>query len=363
MPGKKRGGGDADIRAVAARAGVATSSVSRFLNGKKRLGADTERRIREAADLLGYAPNRLARSLRVKSTQTLALLIPDIAKPHIAGLVKGVEEVVQAAGFALMLFSTRDDPEFELSHLRTLQALRCDGVVLVPAPRAGKAADPWRGVESLRLPLVCVDRAVAFPVDTVITDGVTGAYEAVSHLLKLGHRRVGLLSVDVSNENDRRIGYARALAEAGVARRPEFDLRARDTAEDGFSAATKLLAMSEPPSALFVSSTALTMGAMAAIRARAGLRCPRDISVIGWDSHQWPGAFEPGLSMVHEPVYLAGQRAAALLLDRIAGRKVGPPERILLPTNLELRDSCARVGVPAGLPTERRARPRPRDRS
>jgi LacI family transcriptional regulator len=330
-----------DIRAVAKRAGVSISTISRFLNGKKRVSSDTEQRILSAVTTLGYAPNRVARSLRQGRTMTLGILVPDNSNPFFAGLVKGAQDAARAAGFALVLFDTNEDRAQERAHLEALQALRCDGALLIAAPAGDDEGERWRGLDRFPLPLVAVDRQVPFAVDTVVIDNANGGYEAVRQLVKLGHQRIGLLTVeyDVSTHRDRRSGYVRALAEAGIERRRDHEVRVPLTVNDGFAGASRLLELADAPTAIFVTSNALTIGAVAAIHAR-GLRCPQDVSVIGYDSYDWQEVFQPRLSTVKQPSYLMGQRAAELLLERIAGRKKGPPEKVVLRSSLILRESC-----------------------
>jgi LacI family transcriptional regulator len=333
--------GPADIRAVARRARVSASTVSRFLNGKKRVAAATERRILSSVAALGYAPNRVARSLRLSRTSTLGMLIPDNANPFFSGLVRGAEDAARAAGFALMLFNTGEDRDQERAHLETLQALRCDGVLLIAAPEGPDEAARWAVLRRLAVPVVAVDRAVPLPVDTVVADNAGGGAQAARHLLGLGHRRMGLVSVDydVATHRQRRAGFVRALAAAGVARRPEHELRVPLTVEDGRAAAERLLAAPSPPTALFVTSNALSIGAIAGVQAR-GLRCPEDLAVIGYDSYDWQEVFRPRLTTVEQPAYSMGQRAAALLAGRITGSVSGPPVKVVLDTKLVVRESA-----------------------
>lgn len=330
-----------DIRTVARRAAVSISTVSRFLNGKKRVSSQTEQRILAAVKAVGYAPNRVARSLRLSRTNTMGLLIPDASNPFFSGLVKGAEDAARAAGLALILFDTNEDRAQEQAHLGTLVSLRCDGVLLIAAPTGPDEPERWRNFDRFPLPVVVVDRAVPLPTDTVVADNASGGYEATSHLVGLGHRRIGIIGpdYDVASQRDRRAGYMRALAEAHVAHEPGYDVRVPLTVDGGFSGASKLLDLPEPPTAFFATSNALAIGAVAALKAR-GLRCPGDVSVIGYDSYEWQEVFQPRLSTVKQPSYLMGQRATELLIERITGKKKGPAEKVVLRSSLVLRDSC-----------------------
>ncbi len=320
---------------------MSVSSVSRFLNGKKRLSAATEQRILAAVARQGYAPNRVAQSLRLKRTMTLGLLIPDSSNPYFSGLVKGAEDAARAAGFAVVLFNSNEDPEREKQNFDTLRALRCDGALVIAAPEtpAAPSVRPW--LAACPVPLVCIDREIPLDLDTVVADNTGGGYQATRQLLQLGHRQIGLISVDyeVSSHRGRCEGYARALAEARIRRRNEYEIRVPLSLQDGFSAATRMLALPEAPTAIFATSNALAIGTVAALKAQ-GLRCPEDVSVIGYDNYDWQDVFSPRLSTVQQPSYLVGKRAAELLVERVSERGPSAAQNIVLPTSLVLRDSC-----------------------
>jgi LacI family transcriptional regulator len=333
-----------DIRSVAARAGVSTSTVSRCLTGKRKLAADVEQRILEAVRELGYAPNRIARSLRVKRTNSFGMVIPDNSNPYFSDVVKGAEDAARAAGFVLLMFNSGEDRDRELDHLSTMQAFRCDGALLITAP---EHPDPHQEqVRRTRLqryafPIVYLGRDPGFETDLVLADSFSASREAVSHLVQQGHRRVAVISVgpQTSSQRDRVAGYRQALGEAGIQPPEAYVQSVPLTVDNGFEAATRLLALPEPPTAIFATSNALTIGTVAAIEAR-GLRCPDDVSVVGYDSYPWQDVFHPRLSTVKQPAYQIGHRAAQLLIQRLNGERT-EPERITLRSTLVTRESSA----------------------
>jgi LacI family transcriptional regulator len=255
--------------------------------------------------------------------------------------VRGAEDACRNAGFALVLSSSGEDRAREAAHLQTLQDLRCDGALIIVTPEGPQEAERRERLERFPLPAVYLDRLPGIPADTVVADNFNGGHEATRYLIRLGHRRIALVTVDyeVSSHRDRRSGYLAALKEAGLGRRPELEAHVPLTVQDGFSAASALLALPERPTAFFVTSSALTIGTVSAIQAR-GLRCPQDASVIGYDSYEWQEVFAPRLSTIKQPAYLIGQRAAELLLDRVSGKKTGAREKLVLRTTLLVRDSC-----------------------
>jgi LacI family transcriptional regulator len=334
----------ADIRTVAEKAGVSISTVSRFLNNKV-VSPQAEERIREAVRELSYIPNRIARSLKLKRTMTLGMAIPDITNTFFPEIVKGVEDAARAAGFHLVLTNTGEDPGSEWERMATLETLRCDGCLLILAPDGPHESERRQRLQDFRLPLVYIDRVPGFDADMVISDNVQGAERAVNHLINLGHRRIGLLgtTLEVSTHRDRVQGYRQAMHGGGLEPLPGYEMRVEPTLADGFSATGRMLDLSPRPTALFVTSNRLTIGAMAAIHDR-GLRCPEDVSVIGYDDYEWEEAFRPRLTAVAQPSYLLGQRGAELLISRILGNKGGPFEQVVVPSRLVVRESCGVLG-------------------
>jgi LacI family transcriptional regulator len=331
----------ADIRSVAERAGVSISTVSRFLNSKV-VSPQAEERIREAVRELAYIPNRIARSLKLKRTMTLGMAIPDITNTFYPEIVKGVEDAARAAGFHLVLTNTGEDQVSEAERLSTLETLRCDGCLLILAPDGPREDERRERLEQYRLPFVFIDRAPGFEADMVVSDNVEGASLAVNHLIGLGHTRIGLLgtTLDVSTHRERFEGYRRAMRAAGL--EPQ-EMKVEATLAEGFSATVRMLDLEPRPTALFITSNRLTIGAMAAIHDR-GLRCPQDVSVIGYDDYEWEEAFRPRLTAVAQPSYLLGQKATELLIGRILGNRTGGPERIVVPSRLVVRESCGVLG-------------------
>jgi LacI family transcriptional regulator len=334
----------ADIRTVAQKAGVSISTVSRYLNSKV-VSPEAEQKIRAAIRELAYTPNRIARSLKLKRTTTLGMVIPDITNTFFPEIVKGVEDAARAAGFHLVLTSSGEDQLSEQDRMNTLETLRCDGVLMILAPEGPTEAERRQRLLDYRLPTVYVDRSPPFVADMVISDNLFSAGEAVRHLRRLGHSNIAMLhtTLEVSSHRDRAEGYRRAMREAGLTPPPGYEVRVPGTMADGFAATLRLLDLNPRPSAIFVTANRLTVGAMAAILDR-GLRCPGDISVIGFDDYEWEEAFRPRLTTVAQPSYLMGQRGAELLIARVLGQKTGAPEQVELRSRLVVRESCGIYG-------------------
>lgn len=222
------------MQAVATRAGVSTATVSRYINNKA-VSSDAEQRVLAAIRDLSYSPNRLARSLRLKKTMMLGMIIPDITNPFFPEVVKGVEDTARAAGFTLMLFNAGEDEDRQWECLQALHGQRCDGALLIMAPKGRHHAERRQQLQHFSLPVVYVDRAPDFPADTVMVDNLRSAQDAVRHLVRLGHTRIAAITVDfdVSVHRDRILGYRHVLAEASLPAREGYEVQAAPTVADG----------------------------------------------------------------------------------------------------------------------------------
>jgi LacI family transcriptional regulator len=302
---------------VARRARVSISTVSRTINNTGKISAETQEHVRRVMRELGYKPNRVARRLRAGGKcHLLGLIIPNIQNPFFADLARGVEDVAYRNNFAVLLCNYDEDPEKERFYLDVMEQESVDGVILPPIHENDPAV--LRMARS-GLPMVCVDRALAdATIDKVEIDNQRGAFEAVTHLIGSGHRRIGLISgpADSSTGRERLIGYRAALAQAGVEVTEELIRYGDYKQESGRRLADDLLTLPTPPTALFVSNNLMTIGTLEAIFARQ-LRIPDDIALIGFDDLPLAAVFNPPLTVVRQPAYEVGRAAAELLLKRL----------------------------------------------
>lgn len=333
------------ITDVAQRAGVSAMTVSRVLNQSGYASEETRARVLAAAAELGYMPDALARSLRVKRTQTLALILTDITNPFFTTVARGVEDAASAAGYAVIFCNTDESEEEEARYTQMLLERQVDGVLLVPATSISRSIEAARRRGK---PVVVLDRRVTgAAVDTVRCDSEGGAYQATAHLLQLGHRQIAVLagSPDVSVVAERVAGARRACAEAGLALTESHILHGRPAVESGAEMARRALALDPRPTALLATNNFIAVGAFEALRA-AGLRVPDDVSLAGFDDLPPALVIDPFLTVVSQPAYEMGRRGAELLLARLRGEGPAEPQHIVLPTELVARRSTA--APPAG---------------
>lgn len=337
----------AQIRDVAAKAGVSPSTVSRALTHPDMVAAGTRARVEATAREMGYQPNLLARNLRRGGSQTIGLIVTDILNAFHATVAKGVQDAAFRHGFNVFLCNTDEDPAKERAYLNALAAYQLQGLVIVPTR---KTRANLRSVTAF--PIVEVDRTVKLPgVRTVASQNREGAREAVAYLIGLGHRRIGLITGKpmITTATERLAGYRDALLAAGLTLDPRLIASGNHREAGGNAAMRALMALPDDlrPSALLVGNNEMTAGAILATR-ELGLSIPRDISIIGFDDSRWARLMVPALTVVEQSTYELGYTACELLLQVIENRdQIGRPAarpqlEVRLPTRLIVRESCAR---------------------
>lgn len=340
----------AKLEDVARLAEVSIATVSRVINEPELVREETREKVQRAIRTLRYQPSRVARRLRVESgaANLIGLIIPDIQNPFFADVARGVEDVAQQHGYTVFLGNSDEDAHKERRYLDVMRAESVDGIIVPPISENDQAMAELAGTG---LPIVCVDRRLArVRVDTVIVDNVRGAQEAVDHLVRLGHRRIGFIEgrPELSTSKERLRGYEQALEEHGIAPDASLIRQGDSRQESGRALTLELLALPERPTALLVGNNLMTLGALETLHSQ-GVRIPDDLALVSYDDMPWALAFNPPLTAVRQPGYDVGRRAMELLLQRIKEPKRSTTLLMLQP-ELVVRRSCG-----AGLPANRRA--------
>lgn len=292
---------------------------------------------------LDYRPSRVARSLRVQRSSIIGLIISDIQNPFFTSVVRAVEDVAQQRGYSVILCNSDEDVEKELTYIELMLAEQVSGMIV--SPTASSNAVYRRLVES-HIPVVAIDRRVeGVPMDMVVGDNVKAACAVVSHLIENGYRRIGAVlgTPDASTGAERYQGYVEALTAHELPSLPELVRSGPPRSQNGYELTLALLAQTPPPDAIFTGNNLLTIGALRAIYER-GLRIPDDIAVAGFDEMDWMFLVKPALTVVMQPTYEMGQRAAELLLERIADPE-RPPQAVVLQPTIKVRESSRRIVV------------------
>jgi LacI family transcriptional regulator len=302
---------------VAARAGVSVATVSRALSGDpKQVSAPVLARIIDAAEALDYIPNNLARNMRSGMARILGLVISDIGNPFFTAVARGAEDVAQKNGYSLVLSNTDENPQREAASLSVMAAERAAGVIVATTNENGTAL---RHFQDMGLVVVAIDRHIAgLHTDSVVVDNESAAHEAVTHLLRLGHKRIAFVGgpTDADTARDRLRGYERALREARVPIVPELVCRGDFREASGLSMTRALLDLQDPPTAIFAVNNLTTIGVLGALRER-GIELPAGMSVVGFDDIPTAELLDPPLTVVQQPTYRVGARAADLLIRRL----------------------------------------------
>ena len=328
------------MKQIAERAQVSLGTVSHVINHTAPVRERLRLRVLEAIRSLGYQPSQLARGLRRNSTNMLGMVIPDITNPFFPGVVRGVEDFAFKASFRVVLCNTDNDPAKEKAYLDELRSYRPAGLLVIPAAESNLSAE--LGATPTGVPVVCIDRRPAdWKGDAVMVANEDGAFHATEYLLQMGHTQLAAIAgpSHLTNAAERLAGFRKALAKHGVRIAPEYIQETKFDRDSGYRSGVRLLSMLPRPTAIFASNDLMALGALLAAR-ELGLRCPADISIIGFDNLELGMFTDPALSSVHQSGYQMGARAARLLLDRIKGKK-GRAQQIVLPTELKIRNSVA----------------------
>ncbi|WP_144671589.1 LacI family DNA-binding transcriptional regulator [Arthrobacter sp. U41] len=354
------------ITDVAAAAGVGRATVARTLGNYGSVSDATRAKVMLAAERLGYKPNALARSMTTGITKTLGIVVADVANPFFTGVLKGISETAKLAGYDAIILSTDEKLQLEQDAVGVLLAKQVDGLIVASA--AGRHDDILHltGAMERGIPVVLIDRLVdSLDTDSVVIDNREAARSAVDSLIQNGHRRIAfawgpvtlspatdleqmhrILDDTLWSDGERLRGYLDALNDAGIPFDTALVTHVLKNEGQATRAISGMLALADPPTAIFTTETEATIGALHALQAR-NLRLLKDVSLIGFDDSPWAAVMEPPLTMIRQPVRELGAVATQQLIARING-DVSAPSRHVLPSTLIARSSDG--PVPSAVP-------------
>ena len=330
----------ATLNDIAKNVGVTSMTVSRVINENGYVSDETRGKVLQAAKEMNYRRNGLARNLKRQFTETVGLVLGDISNPYSTELARSVRETLLNSGFNLFICISEHSAKEDIVAFESLANHSVDGIIV--ATRANEGGDKYlRGIVGSNIPVVVIGRDFQDEdVDFVSPDNLKGGFEATRHLIDLGHERIGFIGANLkSGSNLKRLqGYLNALEHHKI----KIDERlitgrtgdvsgvpGYSTEEIGFEGMKRLLALPNPPTAIFARNDFTAIGAMSAIN-EAGLKIPEDIAIIGFDDIPLAARLSPPLTTVRQPMKLEGQLAAELLLERIKSDvKIARREHIL----------------------------------
>ena len=345
-----RGGSGTTIYDLARATGFSASTVSRALSGSGQISPDTVRRIREAAGTMGYRPNHLARSLTVRRSDSIGLMLPDIANPFFPALVREIQLLAHQHGRTLLLCNTGGSPEVELEYLEILASRRIEGVLTMGL---GISTDLVRQYLQGGMRFVALDRPSAAPeILSVQADHRQGGLLATLHLTSMGHRRIGYVSgpLNLSVARERLEGHREALRQSGLAPDPRWEVAGDFSEASGYDGAKKLLGRALGLTALAGANDLMALGAIAALRER-GLEVPADVSVVGFDDIELGRYAVPTLTTVRQPLAALARAAVELLIGSL-GADGAVPQPGLMPVEMVVRGSTGPPPRPNSQPRD-----------
>ena len=328
---------------IAQRLNLSPSTVSRGLRNDERINSRTKELIAATAADLNYRPNRVAAGLRGGSTRTVGLIVPRINRDFFANAISGIEQVARSRGYQLIITQSSETLAAERVNVAALTAARVDGI-LASCTLETDQMDHFAELQQRQFPLVFFDRVPeSFTAHRVIIDDEDLSYRAVRHLLDQGARRIAHLGGpdSVNIYAGRYGGYARALTEAGLPLLPEYIDRDCLNELKGYPAAARLLALPQPPDAIFTASDWTGLGISLYCKEH-GVRIPDDLALVAFSNEPFTRIIEPAISSVEQFSERMGARAAELLFRQIDTKELLPPERIVLPGELQVRASSRR---------------------
>lgn len=338
---------------VARRAGVSTATVSHVVNGTRMVAPETRRVVEEAIEALRYRPSAVARGLQSNITQTVGVLVADISSYFFAQIVRELEAVFEPEHYNLLLCNTDEQPEREKRYLEMLHSKRVDGIIMVPT---GVDQPILRTLIDSKVPIVAMHRKLREPaLSAVLSDDEDSAYTATDYLVKLGHRRIGVLARahNLSPVIQRTHGYMRALRANWIPIDQRLIEVGHQSTEQATRAAKRLFAMNPPITAVIAMSLTSSLGLLKAMR-ELGVSYPDQVSVIGIGDAPWMEVLSAPLTVMAAPVDEMCNAAGRLILDALAqGRKkrgadygdsvIQPVQDVLVKSKLIVRESCKEI--------------------
>ncbi|MEE9430260.1 MAG: LacI family DNA-binding transcriptional regulator [Melioribacteraceae bacterium] len=332
------------LKDVAAHVGVHPSTVSRVLHGKENLkiSEKTTKKILKAVKELNYIPDFTARTLRMKKSFTIGLIVPDILNPYFARIARQIEQLGFEKKYTVIVCNTDEDQDKEILYLNQLTSRGVDGIIIAPVQETKEHIE---NLIEKKTPLVLIDRIFDnLNVNAVISNDSDSVFKAMSHFVKLGHENIAFLKgqENIYTIKDRLKSFNKALTKYKLKKNKDFVVGNGFEFEDGYEATLKLLSLEKTPSAILSAGGDLvTLGAIKAI-VEKGLSIPKDISLIAFFDSYYPPFLATPLTTISHYRKQIGENAFKLLLEQIESKKPEKPKTVCIDTRFEIRDSTAK---------------------
>lgn len=341
------------ISDIAEMAHVSKSTVSHVINGTKNVSADTKKKVKKIIDRTGYTPNLVAKALKKSETKTIGLIVSDITNQFFIDVIQAINEEALKDGYMLILGDSDDDPKQELELIRSFKERCVDGLIFSPTTHSEKYAAPY--LDSVSLPVVCIDRTLDARRDWVGTENRNAAKMLTRHLIELGHKRIAFISGlrGINTTEERIEGYKCALQESGITFDPRLLILGESRivpskirSKERFKT---IWDTDDFPTAIVASNNLMVLGIMRTLQ-ELSIRVPEDMALAAFDDFEWADLFQPRITTIVQPCRDIGIKAVKLLLERIKN-PTAAAQRVEYYPRLEVRESC---GVMLGNKSKRR---------
>lgn len=324
------------IKDLARKLGVSPSTISRALHDHPDISDETKKRVVEAASKYHYQPNQIAKSLQMKRTNTIGVLVPEIRHHFFATVISGIEDVAYEAGYTIMVCQSNESLSREILNTQAMVANRVAGLLVAISTETAKY-DHLSGVMKQGIPLVQFDRvAEGLNTGKVVIDDHKAAYGATTHLIERGYKRIGHLSgsQSIALNRHRYAGFLRAMEDHGLSVDPKDIVYYGYREKDGRMGAEEFMRRGKLPEAILAINDPVAVGAYVRFK-EAGLRIPEDVALVGFSDTPAARLLDPPLTTVYQPAYEMGRAAFGLLMDELAADPAKfEPRTVVLPTEL-----------------------------
>jgi LacI family transcriptional regulator len=333
-----------NIYEIAKQAGVSHMTVSRVFNNPDLVGKKTRERIMSIVNELGYRPSQVARSMRTKRTNYLGLVLPDIINPFFPEIVRGVDDYARKNRYNVILVNTDNDYEVQTSSVEMFINRGADGIILGGIAGGKKDTEFLNKIIDRSIPVVLIDRFIpGVNASHVVTDNFKAAYDATEHLIKLGHKKIGVISSPqkIKIYQDRLKGYKKALEDNNIEFKQNYVFEGEENIESGYKASSELLKKIYGFTAIFAMCDFMAFGVYKYCK-KNNIKIPDDLSVISIDDINTSALLTPPLTTMAQQKYEMGYNAAKILIDSINKDEM-PDRQLILESKLVERESCKRV--------------------
>ena len=327
----------AKLSDVAKLANVSTATVSRVLTNAENVTEKTRRKVLDAIEELNYHPNILGRQLRKMATNTILVVVPDITNPFFSKVLRGIEMLAMQNGYQVLLADTQNYIISETEYLNFLHYKQVEGIILLTTKSNQQLVKQLS--EDSPVVLACEYMEEA-QIPTVSIDNISSARKITQHLIRLGHSRIAHICgpMDIILSRDRLKGYQQAIGQNHLELDPILIQEGDFSYESGYNLMNKLLALENPPTAVFAANDLMAIGAIKSIKSHQ-LSVPQDIAVVGFDDIQMASIMEPAITTISQPAFEIGNKAMELLLGLMAKEQI-VKKQYILEDQLVIRESC-----------------------